>query len=164
MQETSMNELSTKASPSKKRPYEFRKLADLNLIDNFLFQQLLSDEEYGPEFARILLQTFLGRQIRNVKNRRPAATILRECSAFSLIPTTILAHFPITHKLHPRKTSWEWTPTSMVSAWTPTLKRFPGKRNRIGLMRASCPLSMISNPTRQKKRNPFPDACVITMG
>ena len=50
-----------------KRPYEFRKLEDLNLIDNFLFQQMLSQEEDGEEFARILLSTILGRQIRKVK-------------------------------------------------------------------------------------------------
>ena len=39
----------------------FRKLEDLNLIDNFLFQQMLSQED-GEEFARILLSTILGRQ------------------------------------------------------------------------------------------------------
>ena len=45
---------------------KFRKLEDLNLIDNFLFQQMLSQEEDGEEFARILLSTILGRQIRKV--------------------------------------------------------------------------------------------------
>lgn len=50
-----------------KREYEFRRLEDLNVIDNFLFHQMLSDEEDGEEFARILLQTFLGKHIRNVK-------------------------------------------------------------------------------------------------
>lgn len=45
----------------------FRKLEDLNLIDNFLFQQMLSQEEDGEEFARILLSTILGRHIRKVK-------------------------------------------------------------------------------------------------
>lgn len=44
----------------------FRKLEKLNLIDNFLFQQMLSQED-GEEFARILLSTILGRHIRNVK-------------------------------------------------------------------------------------------------
>ena len=45
----------------------FRKLEDLNLIDNFLFQQVLSQEDDGEEFARILLSTILGRRIRKVK-------------------------------------------------------------------------------------------------
>ena len=44
----------------------FRKLEDLNLIDNFLFQEMLSQEE-GEEFVRILLSTILGKTIRKVK-------------------------------------------------------------------------------------------------
>lgn len=43
-----------------------RKLEDLNLIDNFLFQQMISQEETGKEFARLLLGTILGRPVRNV--------------------------------------------------------------------------------------------------
>lgn len=46
---------------------EFRKLEDLNLIDNFLFQEMLSQKETGEEFARILLGTILGKNIRDVK-------------------------------------------------------------------------------------------------
>lgn len=46
---------------------DFRKLQDLNLIDNFLFQEMLSQENDGEEFARILLRTILGKPIRNVK-------------------------------------------------------------------------------------------------
>lgn len=45
----------------------FRKLEDLNLIDNFLFQEMLSQDEDGEEFARILLSTILGKTIRKVK-------------------------------------------------------------------------------------------------
>jgi len=45
----------------------FRRLEDLNLIDNFLFQQMLMQEEDGEKFARILLSTILGKKIRNVK-------------------------------------------------------------------------------------------------
>ena len=45
----------------------FRKLEDLNVIDNFLFQSLLSQEQDGEEFARILLSTILEKNIRNVK-------------------------------------------------------------------------------------------------
>ena len=46
---------------------EFRKLEDLNVIDNFLFQELLMQEEDGEKFARILLKTILGKPVRNVK-------------------------------------------------------------------------------------------------
>lgn len=46
--------------------HKFRKLEDLNLIDNFLFQQMLLQEE-GEEFARILLSTFLEKPIKKVK-------------------------------------------------------------------------------------------------
>lgn len=48
----------------KKHP---RKLEDLNLIDNFLFQEMISQEGIGEEFARLLLGTILGKNIRNVK-------------------------------------------------------------------------------------------------
>ncbi|MBQ8597699.1 MAG: Rpn family recombination-promoting nuclease/putative transposase, partial [Lachnospiraceae bacterium] len=44
----------------------FRKLEDLNLIDNFLFHQVLTSED-GEEFARILLSTILDKPIRKVK-------------------------------------------------------------------------------------------------
>lgn len=52
-----------------KEPFNkhFRRLEDLNLIDNFLFQEMLSQDEDGEEFARILLSTILGKQIRKVK-------------------------------------------------------------------------------------------------
>ena len=45
----------------------FRKLEELNLIDNFLFQEMLSQEEVSGEFARILLSTILDKNIRKVK-------------------------------------------------------------------------------------------------
>ena len=45
----------------------FRKLEDLNLIDNFLFQEMLTQKEDGEKFAKILLKTILGKPIRNVK-------------------------------------------------------------------------------------------------
>ena len=44
-----------------------RKLEELNLIDDFLFQQMLSQEETGAEFVKLLLGTILGKTIRNVK-------------------------------------------------------------------------------------------------
>ncbi len=44
-----------------------RPLAELNLLDDFLFQQILLQEKEGAEFCRILLSTILGRPIRNVR-------------------------------------------------------------------------------------------------
>ncbi len=46
---------------------KFRKLEELNLIDNFLFQEMLSQKDIGEEFARILLSTILEKPIRKVK-------------------------------------------------------------------------------------------------
>ncbi len=45
----------------------FRKLEELNLIDNFLFQEMLAQKEEGEEFARILLSTILDKNIRKVR-------------------------------------------------------------------------------------------------
>lgn len=39
-----------------------RKLEDLNLLDDFLFQQLVSRGEDGENFCRILLETILGKR------------------------------------------------------------------------------------------------------
>lgn len=39
----------------------YRPLSELNLIDDFLFQQLLLQEGDGEEFCRILLSTILGK-------------------------------------------------------------------------------------------------------
>lgn len=44
-----------------------RRLEELNLIDDFLFQELVSREEDGEEFCRIVLSTILGRPVRKVK-------------------------------------------------------------------------------------------------
>ena len=43
-----------------------RPLEDLNLIDNFLFQEMMMYEE-GEEACKIILSTILGRPIRNVR-------------------------------------------------------------------------------------------------
>ena len=45
----------------------FRPLEELNLMDNFLFQTIVTQGEDGEEFCRILLSTFLGKSIRNVR-------------------------------------------------------------------------------------------------
>ena len=51
----------------KAKEYTKRKLEALNLINDFLFQELISQEGDGEEFARILLSTILGKRIRKVK-------------------------------------------------------------------------------------------------
>ena len=55
------NQMNTITNP-KRRP-----LSELNLMDDFLFQELLSQEGDGEEFCRILLSTILGRPIRKVR-------------------------------------------------------------------------------------------------
>lgn len=44
-----------------------RSLNEMNLIDNFMFEQCVSDEEYGEEFCRIILEIILGREMGNLK-------------------------------------------------------------------------------------------------
>lgn len=44
-----------------------RRLEELNLMDNFLFQEMVSKEGVGEEFCQILLSTILGKTIRKVK-------------------------------------------------------------------------------------------------
>ncbi|MBO5237354.1 MAG: Rpn family recombination-promoting nuclease/putative transposase [Lachnospiraceae bacterium] len=44
-----------------------RKLEDLNVIDNFLFQQLVSRGEEGEDFCRRLLETIMGKKIGRIK-------------------------------------------------------------------------------------------------
>lgn len=45
----------------------FRELKELDLLDDFLFQEMISNPETGEEFCRILLRVILGREIRKVK-------------------------------------------------------------------------------------------------
>lgn len=44
-----------------------RGLEELNLMDDFLFQTMMSQEEESEEFARIVLRTILGKEIRRVR-------------------------------------------------------------------------------------------------
>ena len=46
---------------------KFRPLSELNLMDNFLFQTIVSQGEDGETFCRILLSTILGKPIRKVR-------------------------------------------------------------------------------------------------
>lgn len=54
----------TKHMVHRRKP---RKLEELNLLDDFLFQEMVTRKETGEEFCRILLGTILGRQIRRVR-------------------------------------------------------------------------------------------------
>ena len=56
---SNVNAVTTKHQP--------RPLEELDLMDDFLFQELLMQERDGEEFCRILLSTILGKQIRNVR-------------------------------------------------------------------------------------------------
>ena len=49
-----------------KTDFHHRRLENLNLLDDFLFQQMLLQEDVGEEFCRILLSTILEKPIRNV--------------------------------------------------------------------------------------------------
>lgn len=44
-----------------------RKLEDLNLLNDFLFQEMMAQEGVGEEFCRILLETILEKTIRKVQ-------------------------------------------------------------------------------------------------
>lgn len=44
-----------------------RELSELNLIDDFLFEEALRRGKKGEQFAKILLQTILGKEFRSVK-------------------------------------------------------------------------------------------------
>ena len=46
---------------------QFRPLSELNLMDNFLFHAMLTQEDVGEEFCRIILKIILGKEIRRVK-------------------------------------------------------------------------------------------------
>lgn len=49
------------------RKYEHRPLEALNLMDDFLFQELLSQKDDCEEFCRIFLSTILGKSIHKVR-------------------------------------------------------------------------------------------------
>ncbi len=46
---------------------KFRKLEDLNLLDDFLFREMVASPIIGEEFCKILLRTILGKEVRKVK-------------------------------------------------------------------------------------------------
>ena len=45
----------------------FRRLEELNLLDDFLFQEMVASPEVGEEFCRILLRVILGKEVRKVR-------------------------------------------------------------------------------------------------
>lgn len=57
----------TKNENTTGRQQQPRPLEELNLIDDFLFQEILLQEGDGEEFCRILLSTILNRPIRKVR-------------------------------------------------------------------------------------------------
>lgn len=52
---------------SKAKTRTFRRLEELDLLDNFLFQEMVASPEVGEEFCRILLRVILGKEVRKVK-------------------------------------------------------------------------------------------------
>lgn len=55
------------AGKDRMMSYVKRSLEELNLMDDFLMGAVAADERYGAEFCRIVLTTFLGRRIGEVK-------------------------------------------------------------------------------------------------
>lgn len=60
--------------------YQHRPLEELDIMDDFLFQELLSQEGDGEEFCRILLSTILFRTM----------TVQKKSSCIQKEPTEIL--------------------------------------------------------------------------
>ena len=54
------------ANQETRKPYTFRPLSDLNVIDNFLFTTLLTREGSKEQVARLILNSILDKQIRKV--------------------------------------------------------------------------------------------------
>lgn len=52
---------------TKAKTRKFRRLEELNLLDDFLFQEVVASPEVGEEFCKILLRVILGKEIRRVK-------------------------------------------------------------------------------------------------
>ena len=50
----------------RKKTRTFRRLEELDLLDDFLFQEMVANPEVGEEFCRILLRVILGKEVRNV--------------------------------------------------------------------------------------------------
>lgn len=46
---------------------QFRPLSELNLMDNFLFHEMLLQEDVREEFCRILLKTILNKEVRRIR-------------------------------------------------------------------------------------------------
>ena len=51
-------------------------LEDMNLIDDFLFGEVMADEECGLEACRIILSCVLKREVRNIVNVKQNLTSL----------------------------------------------------------------------------------------
>ena len=44
-----------------------KQLEEMNVIDDFLFTEMIADEEYGPEVCRIIISCVLKREVRNIR-------------------------------------------------------------------------------------------------
>lgn len=62
-----MKSMTTDAMSKGLQERHFRPLEDLNLMDNFLFQAVVTQGEDGEEFCKILLGTILEKPIRKVR-------------------------------------------------------------------------------------------------
>lgn len=50
-----------------KKKYEMKPIEEMNVIDDFLFTEIMADEENGLEACRIILSCVLKRKIRNIR-------------------------------------------------------------------------------------------------
>lgn len=50
-------------------------LSELNLIDNFLFEELLNDSDTGPMFAKVLLTAIFNKNFQNFLHRKPNTSL-----------------------------------------------------------------------------------------
>lgn len=57
---------STTADQPQTAPQAIKKLAEMNLLDNFLFGSVVTYPEIGEEFVRFLLKTILGREVKHL--------------------------------------------------------------------------------------------------
>ena len=51
----------------KKTEYEKKTLEKMDVIDDFLFKEIMADEEFGLEVCRIILETVLGRKVGKIR-------------------------------------------------------------------------------------------------
>ena len=50
-----------------KKQYEMKPLEEMNVIDDFLFTEIMADEKNGIEVCRMILSCVLKREVRNIQ-------------------------------------------------------------------------------------------------